>query len=129
MTDKKTANKASDTLATFEEEADKFVPYEHCGTLLRAKRELKKLMRLTDIQSATLEEGEAIMTLYDFVEPTTKERALIFLVGEARYMYMTTEFDEDFEVLSPGTQQMMAGGRLLGSGPLGELLDELGDDE
>lgn len=99
----------------FEADAAKFKPTATgCGTLLKAKRDLEHLMRLKDIQTTKLTEGEAVIVLYDFVHVDTEERALILLLpDEQRHMYMTTEFDKDFEVLRAGTQQMMIGGRPL----------------
>ena len=103
--------KKSAQLQKFEEDADKFMPTSTgCGALLQAKRDIGHLMRLTDVQEAMLAKGDAVIVLYDFTQIDTKERALVLLAKETRYLYMTTEFDDDFEVLREGTQRMMAGG-------------------
>jgi len=106
----------------FELDADMFEPTPGaCGTLVKTKRDIQHLMRLKDIKTTSLKEGEAAVVLYDFTHKETDERAVVLLMAdEQRHMYMTQEFDEDFEVMRAGTQQMK-----LGYDPEGEDADKV----
>lgn len=75
------------------------------GALLRAKRAVEHVMKIKDRQFIDLKENDNVFVLYDYCNTKTKERALIFLIEEARYMCMTKEFDADFEVVFAGTYQ------------------------
>lgn len=110
MSTKKTEKVKKDTPSVYEEEAEKFSPAQGgCGALLKAKRSLTHVMKLKDASQANIDEGDMAIVLYDFRHEETGERAMVLLMGESRFMYMTTEFDEDFEVVRMGTSQMQFG--------------------
>lgn len=75
------------------------------GSLLRAKRKIEHVMKIKDRQFIDLQDGDNVLALYDFLNVKTNERVLVFLIEETRYMYMTKEFEDDFEVLFAGTYE------------------------
>jgi len=88
---------------------DKFIPTNDklCGTLLKAKKPISYLMKLTDASSFSIKKDQVSTVLYDFTNKIkTNERALILLIGEYRYVYVTENFDDDFEILIEGTTEM-----------------------
>jgi len=88
---------------------NKFIPTKIlCGSLLKTKRKIDYLMDLSDISAYNLEEGTLVVTLYDLTNvENSKERSLILLIGEKRYMYITEDYEGDFTVLKKGTTEMV----------------------
>lgn len=75
------------------------------GSLLRVKKKIEHVMGIKDRQFIELEPEDNILVLYDFLNSKTTERVLILLIEEKRFMYMTKEFDDEFEVLFRGTYE------------------------
>jgi len=75
------------------------------GSLLRIKQNIEHVMKIKDRSFIELETGEGVLVLYDFLNIKTEERTLIFLIEESQYMYMTKDFDKEFEVLRTGTYE------------------------
>ena len=99
-------NESAEQLREDDDDPKNFGMVEHgAGSLLRVKRKIDHVMEIKDRQFIELEPEDNVLVLYDFFNSKTVERVLIFLIEDRRYMYMTKEFSDDFEILYNGTYE------------------------
>jgi len=90
---------------SFEDWSNSFTPVKNGkGTLLEAKQNIKLIMKIPDNSPVTVYAGENLLVLHMFEHIETNEKAIIFLTGEQKCMYLTENFDTDFTVIHEGNE-------------------------
>jgi hypothetical protein len=73
------------------------------GTFLITNKNLSFVLSISDNTSAHISKDENLLVLHMFENSKTKEKAIIFLTEQKKYLYVTEKYDEDFTVISEGT--------------------------
>lgn len=91
-------------LAMEEAKDEDFVPVVNGkGTFLVTNKNLNFVLSISDNTSAHVSKNENLLVLHMFENAKTKEKAIIFLTEQKKYLYVTETYDEDFTVISEGT--------------------------
>lgn len=92
---------------SFEEWSSNFIPSKNGkGALLMAKQDIRHIMKIPDNTAITISAGENLLVLHMFehVSSEVDEKAIIFLTGEQKCMYLSEKFNEEFTIIHEGTE-------------------------